>query len=87
MISSGTQTIGTAAVQIDGNSVHWTRLHIRNNDTTKTLYLGNHDLTIANGLPVDKLVTIEIDIPPGESIYMLTESGSHSISWLRIEHD
>ena len=86
LISSGTQTVGTAAVQIDGNSTHWTHLHIRNNDSTKTLFVGNANVTIANGLPVDKLVTIEFDIPPNEQIFMVSESGNHSVSWLRIVH-
>ncbi len=85
-ISSGTQVIGTTRSQIDGNSVHWVTLHIRNNEDTKTLYVGNNDVTVGNGLPIDKLSTQHFEIPPGESLSMISDSGTHSVSWLRIEH-
>ena len=86
MISSGTQLVGTTRLQIDGNSVHWVTLTIRNNEDTKTLYLGNSDVTIANGLPIDKVSTQTFTIPPGASLHMVSDSGTHSVSWLRIEH-
>jgi hypothetical protein len=86
MISSGTQIIGTTSSQIDGNSVHWVSLTIRNNEDTKTLFLGNSDVTIANGLPLDKGSTQTFTIPPGASLHMVSDSGAHSVSWLRIEH-
>lgn len=83
-ISSGTMNVGLTAVQIDGNSVQPCVLKIRNNDSTKTLYIGNSNVTIANGLPMDKLVTLEFKLPPGEAIHMVSDSGTHSVSWLRI---
>jgi hypothetical protein len=84
-INSGTQLIGTTRSQIDGNSVHWVKLTIRNNEDTKTLYVGNNNVSVANGLPIDKLSTQSFDIPPGESLSMISDSGTHSVSWLRIE--
>lgn len=87
MINSGTQIIGTTRSQIDGNSVHWVSLTIRNNEDTKTLYVGNSDVTVANGLPIDKGSTQTFEIPPGETLHMVSDSGTHSVSWLRIEHD
>lgn len=84
-ITTGTQVIGNTRSQVDGNSVNWTMITIRNNDTTKTLFLGNSTVTVANGLPVDKLSTQTLEIPPGESLYMVSDSGDHSVSWLRIE--
>ena len=83
-ITSGTIIVGTTPVQIDGNSVQPCHLHIRNNDSTKKLFVGNSEVTISNGLPVDKLTTIEFTLPPGEAIHMVSEDGSHSVSWLRI---
>lgn len=85
-ISSGTQIVGTTRSQIDGNSVNWVSLTIRNNESTKTLFLGNNNVTISNGLPIPKETTQTFQIPPGESISMISDSGEHSISWLRIEH-
>ena len=86
MISSGTQIIGTISSQIDGNSIHWVSLTIRNNEDTKTLYVGNSNVTAANGLPIDKTSTQTFLIPPSQNLHMISDSGSHSVSWLRIEH-
>lgn len=84
MISSGQVTVGTATpVQIDGNSVNWTRLTIHNNDNTKVLYLGGSDVTASNGLQLLKEETIQIELGPNESLYAISSSGSHVISFLR----
>lgn len=84
MISSGQVTVGTATpVQIDGNSVNWTRLTIHNNDNTKVLYLGGANVTPSNGLRLLKEETIQIEVGPNESLYAISDSGSHVISFLR----
>lgn len=84
-ISSATQIIGTTRSQIDGNSVNWVMITIRNNENTKTLYVGNHDVTVGNGLAIDSLSTQTFEIPPGEALCMVSSTGDHSVSWLRIE--
>jgi hypothetical protein len=84
-ISSGTQTVGTTAVQIDGASIHWCHIHIRNNESTKTLFIGNSNVTSGNGLLVDGGATVDFDVPPNQHLYMVSSSGSHTVSWLRIE--
>ena len=85
-ISSGTLTVGLTAIQVDGNSVHPAHIHIRNNDITKTLYIGNSNVTFGNGMQLDKLATIDFDIPPGDSFHMVTDAGTCSVSYLRIDH-
>lgn len=85
-VSSGTQTVGTARVQIDGMSVQPSHIEIRNNDTTKTLYVGGEDVTAANGLPVDKLATMHFDLPPMTPVYMITSADTVSVSSMRITH-
>lgn len=84
MITSGTQTVNATRVAIDGIAAAPHHIRVRNNDTTKTLFLGGPDLTAANGLPVAKLETIDFDLPAGEQLFMLSEGNSHSVSWLRI---
>lgn len=86
-VTSGSQTVGTTAVQIDGNAIYQSHIHIRNNDSTKTLYIGGSDVTTANGLPVDKLTTMDFDLPPGEAVYMVSSDTGHSVSWMRITQD
>jgi hypothetical protein len=84
MLSSGQVTVGTSEpVQIDGNSVHWTRLTVHNNDNTKQLYLGPANVTASTGLNLDRRETVVVDLAPNESLYAISDSGSHVISFLR----
>lgn len=85
-ISSGTQTIGTTATQVDNASVHWCHIHIRNNDQTKNLYIGNSTVTIGNGLLVDGGQVVEFDLPPNQHLFMVSSAGDHPVSWLKVEH-
>ncbi len=84
MITSGTQSVGTTAVAIDGIASGPSKIKIRNNDQTKTLFVGGPTVTTANGLPVDKLVTIDFDLPAGEQMWMVSTENGHTISWLRV---
>lgn len=83
-ITSGSQTIGTTAVAVDGIAASPCVIYIRNNDSTKTLYIGNSDVTTANGLPIDKLSTQNFALPAGAQVHMISSDTGHSISWLRI---
>ena len=82
-ITSGQTTVGTAVVQIDGCSPNPSYLHIHNMDNTKVLYIGNSNVSITNGLGIQKLDSLEITLNPGEALYAISETGSHLISWLR----
>ncbi len=84
MITSGTQSVGTTAVAIDGIASGPSKIKIRNNDSTKTLYIGGPTVTTANGLPVDKLTTIDFDLPAGEQMFMISTENGHTVSWLRV---
>lgn len=84
MITSGTQSVGTTAVAIDGIASGPSKIKIRNNDQTKTLFVGGPTVTTANGLPVDKLVTIDFDLPAGEQLWMVSTENGHTVSWLRV---
>lgn len=82
-ISSGQETIGTVRQLVDGISPNPSRLHIHNLDNTKVLFLGGDSVTIANGLGLQKLESIVLELNAGESVYAISEIGSHIISWLR----
>jgi hypothetical protein len=82
-ITSGQQTIGTTRQLVDGISPNPSRLHIHNMDNTNSIYLGNEGVTTSNGLQLVKLDSIELVMNPGESLYAISSSGSHLISWLR----
>lgn len=82
-ISTGQVLVNQVPIQIDGISTNPSRLHIHNMDNTKTLFIGNGDVSIANGLGIEKLDSIEITLNPGESLYAISETGSHLVTWLR----
>lgn len=86
-ITSGQQAIETARQLVDGISANPSRLHIHNMDNTKTLYIGNNSVTIANGLALQKLDSVELTLNAGESVYAISETGTHTISWLRQTQD
>lgn len=84
-ITSGQQTIGTTRVAIDGVSTNPYRLHLHNNENTKALFVGNSDVTISNGMKMDGGMILEFIISPNSQLYVISDSGSHLISWLRID--
>ena len=82
-ISTGHVLVSTVPIQIDGISTNPSRLLIHNMDNTKTLFIGNGDVSIANGLGIQKLDSVEITLNPGEALYGISETGSHLVTWLR----
>jgi hypothetical protein len=82
-ISSGQQNIGSTRQLVDGISPNPSRLHIHNMDNTKVVYIGSDNVTIANGLGLQKLDSIELILNPAESVYAISDGGDHLISWLR----
>lgn len=83
-IESGQIVVGTTRVQVDGMSVSPIRLYIHNMDSTKTLYLGNGDVTISNGFGIDKSSVQDFLIFPNQSLFLVSESEGHNVSYLRI---
>ena len=59
MITSGQVAIGTAATAIDGVWQNPSRITIHNLDNTDTLFVGNGTVTLATGLGIQKLETIQ----------------------------
>jgi hypothetical protein len=83
-ISSGQVTAGTTRVQIDGTSTSVYRLHIHNNDNQVNLYLGGSDVTTANGLILEKTDSTEIQVSPGDSVWVVSSSNNHLVSYLKV---
>ena len=82
-ITSGQITVGTAIAQIDGTSTNPFKLHIHNNEATTTLYVGGANLTTSNGLRLESKDSLEMQMNPGESIFIVSTSNNHDVSWLR----
>jgi len=47
------------------------------------MYLGGSNVSTTNGLQLLKEETIQLELAPGESLYAISASGSHVLSWLR----
>ena len=82
-ITSGQQTVGTAAVAIDGRWANPSRITIQNLDNTDTLYIGNSNVATSNGLGPLKLETIQFDLEPLEQLHVVSTKSGHNIAWLR----
>ena len=83
-ISSGQLTVGTTPIQIDGSSVSNFQLHIHNDDNQNNLFIGNSDVTISNGLILQKLDSTELRLSPNDHVYLVSTSANHLVSWLKI---
>jgi len=82
-LTAGTITVGTTPSIIDGTYNSNFRLVIHNNDNTDAVYLGGADVTVANGLALQKEQTIQLQMNPLESIYAISVKAGHTISYLR----
>lgn len=83
-ISSGRVMVGVTPVQIDGNSVNPMMLYVHNESGTKTLHLGNENVDTANGFAIDANSVQSFTLQPNQSLWMVSDTGNHSVSWLRI---
>ena len=83
MITSGQVAVGTARVQIDGTSVSNWKIHIHNMDNSDAIYIGGPDVTISNGLVLQKLESIELECYPSETIFVVATKNGHQVSYLR----
>jgi hypothetical protein len=82
-ISSGTISVGTVASIIDGTSNSNFRLIIHNNDNTDAVYLGGPDVSVANGMKLDKGIILQLEMNPLESVFAVSGKAGHIISYLK----
>lgn len=85
-VTTGQVTIGTTAVQIDGNDINPVHIYIHNLDSTKELFIGGIDVTINNGHVIDKNQVMDFILPAAGSIYMVSSASGHEVSWMRVSH-
>jgi hypothetical protein len=83
-ISSGQVTVGTTRVQIDGTSTSPFQLTLHNSGTN-SIYLGNSSVTKDDGFNLHTNSTLTISLPPLTTLFAVSASGSHELSWMRVE--
>ena len=84
---SGRQTIGTAATAIDGTSSQPFTLIIHNDDNSADMFIGGPTVGTATGLHVNKLENIQLELKPGDQVFAVSSTATHTISWLKIAND
>jgi len=82
-ITSGQLQAGTTRKQIDTSSANPFNLHIHNNEATNAIYVGNSEVTTSNGLRLESKDSLELLMNPGESIFVISTSNNHLITWLK----
>jgi len=82
-ITSGQMTVGTTAQQIDGLSNNYQNLIIQNDSNTTKLLIGGPNVTLANGMKLSAGQTVQILVPPLQSLWIVSDTENHAVSWLR----
>jgi len=84
MITTGQMQVTTTRAILDGTSVNPYRLIVHNSGSN-AVYLGNQEVTETNGFNVHANSTLTLELPPLTTLYAITGSGTHELSWIRIE--
>jgi hypothetical protein len=83
LISSGQVTIGTTATLIDGTSTSDFRLTIHNMNNDDGIFIGGKGVTIATGMQLLKLETIQFDMSPMSELYAVANKANLKIGFLK----
>jgi hypothetical protein len=83
MITTNQLSVGTARSAIDGSSNSNFQITIQNIDNSDTLYIGGPDVTTTNGLPLLKLEKLQVNMMPGETLYVISTKNGHSIGFMK----
>ena len=80
---TGQTAVGTAAVKIAGNYGYATTLHIHLSDNTDNVYIGPQGVTTSNGLKLEKLAHVDIQLAQNDAMYAVASAtGPFTITWL-----
>lgn len=82
-ITTGQASVGLTASLVDGTSNSDFRLTIHNADNTAKVYVGGPDVTINNGLGIEKLTTMQFDMYASQELYAVSDKTGHIIHWMK----
>ena len=83
-VTTAKVTIGTTAVQIDGNDVNPVTIYIHNLDSTKELFIGGANVTTSNGYVINKSSEQSFTLSPGDALYMISSGAGHEVSYMKM---
>ena len=83
IISSGQLAVGTVATIVDGTSTSDFRLTIHNMNNDDGIYIGGPDVTIANGMQLLKLETLQLQMSPSSELYAVADKLGLKLGFLK----
>jgi hypothetical protein len=83
LISSGQVTVGTVATLVDGTSTSDFRLTIHNMNNDDGIFIGGPDVTIANGMQLLKLETLQLQMSPMSELYAVANKANLKLGFLK----
>jgi hypothetical protein len=87
-VTSGQLTVSQTALQIDGSSAQGWRLHIHNNSATTALYVGgDSSVSSSTGLQLQAQDNMELELNPGDMLWVVSTTNNHPVSWMKITQD
>jgi len=81
-ISSGQVTVTTERISVISDDRDGCEAVIYNNSNSRSVYLGNSQVTYSNGLELPKGEAIKINLGPVEEIYGVTASDTALVTYL-----
>ena len=84
MITTGQLTVGTTSVAVDSSSVGVFTLIIHNESASNNIRLGSETVTASTGLELHSHAYVTIQMLPGDTLYAVSSSGTHDISWMKV---
>ena len=81
-LKSGRVTVGTTRVDLGVTCTQPWRILISNDDNTDTVFIGNGDVTTANGLRLRKEQTIELKLAPLDRVFAISTKEGHALSFI-----
>ena len=81
-LSSGQVSVGTAATEIPATCVMPFSLEVHNDDNSDDLFIGGADVTTTNGMRVNKLEQLRVDLSPLDKLYAVSSKTGHALSYI-----
>jgi len=87
-ITTGQISVSQTALQIDGSSAQGWQLHIHNNSATTALYVGgDSSVSSSTGLQLQAQDNMELELNPGDTLWVISTTNNHPVSWMKITQD
>jgi hypothetical protein len=82
-ITSGQVTVGLTATLVDGTSTSDFKLTIHNMNNDDGIFIGGPNVTIANGMQLLKLETLQLDMSPMSELYAVANKANLKLGFLK----